>query len=150
MNETDDMINMKIKCSLKNGLRIILCVGETREEKEKGITMQIINNQLRTGLDGIDSKEIDNLVVAYEPVWAIGTGLNAKPEDAEIVHKYIKEVVSGMFDSYNDEFRVIYGGSVNAGNIKSLVSQPNIDGVLVGGASLDREAFTEIIRISGE
>jgi len=150
MQETDKMINMKLKLSLNKGLKVILCVGETKDEKENGKTLNVINNQLLTALDEVDPAEIDNLVIAYEPVWAIGTGLHAKPEDAETVHKKIKDIVNSLLHCNNEKIRVMYGGSVNTGNIESLVSQSNIDGVLVGGASLDKDAFMQIIRISGD
>ena len=150
MHETDTMINMKVRLSIEKGLKVILCVGETRDQKEMGKTIEVINNQLLKALDGVNTDVIDKLVIAYEPVWAIGTGLNAKPEDAENVHKKIKDIIRSLLNCNDEKIRVMYGGSVNTGNIKSLVSQSNIDGVLVGGASLDTEAFIQIIKISGD
>ncbi len=150
LKETDEMVSLKVKSGLNGGLKVILCVGELKDERENGKTMEVISNQLVKGLGGLDSACIDSLVIAYEPVWAIGTGLNAEPEDAEAVHRNIKEVVSGLLDCKIEKIRVMYGGSVNTGNIKSLVSQPNVDGVLVGGASLNKDSFLEIIRVSGD
>jgi len=150
LNETDKMINKKVKLSLNCGLKLILCVGERKEDKELGNTLDVVDHQLTNALEDVDPFSIDNIVIAYEPVWAIGTGMHAKPEDAEDVHKNIKKIVAKLMDCNNEKVRVMYGGSVNTGNIKSLVSQPNIDGVLVGGASLDKDSFIEIIKLSGD
>jgi triosephosphate isomerase (TIM) len=130
-NETDELINKKIKTALENNLKPILCIGETLEQRENNKTMKIIENQLKTCLKNIK----EAVVIAYEPVWAIGTGKNATPGQAEEVHKFIRSLY---------DVRIIYGGSMKPENSKELLSMPNIDGGLVGGASLDAKSFAEI------
>lgn len=149
LGETNQMINSKILLSLKKGLKVIFCIGERLEEKNEGRTLDVINEQIDIGLKNVSAEQLDDILFAYEPVWAIGTGVNAEPEDAESVHKSIKDHVSVMFNCNKEKIRVMYGGSVKSGNINSLISEPNIDGVLVGGASLEKDSFVKIIKSSG-
>jgi len=142
-NESDELINKKIKAALNNNLKPILCIGETLEQRNNNQTIKKIENQLRNCLDNIN--EIKNIVVAYEPIWAIGTGKNATSQQAEEVHKFIRELLTNMYDEkISNNLRIIYGGSMKPGNAKELLSMPNIDGGLVGGASLDAESFSKI------
>ena len=149
LGETNSMINDKILFSLKKGLKVIFCIGERIEEKNQGKTLSVIKKQLEIGLNGVNSELLDNIVFAYEPVWAIGTGITAEPHQADSVHLSIKEFISERFNCHISKIRVMYGGSVNSGNIDSLISEPYIDGALVGGASLDKKSFIEIIKSSG-
>jgi len=145
-HETDEIINSKIKVALKNSLKPIFCIGEKLEEREKGETIRIIDEQMEKGLSGIDEKGLKNIVIAYEPVWAIGTGRTATPEQAQEVHLFIREKLK---KNYGNEIAscaiILYGGSVKADNAYSLIRQEDIDGALVGGASLEAESFGKII-----
>jgi triosephosphate isomerase len=145
--ETDSTVNKKIRAALKVGLKAIVCVGETLEEKEAGRTLASVASQLRGALDGISGGALKDVTIAYEPIWAIGTGRTASPEEAEEVHQAIRD---RLFEAFNTEsvksIRIIYGGSVKPDNIDSLMAQPNIDGALVGGASLNAEDFERIIK----
>jgi triosephosphate isomerase (TIM) len=134
-NENNALINKKVKTALSNGLKPILCVGETLEEREKGRMKDVVVEQINKGLDGIKG----DLIVAYEPVWAIGTGKTATPQQAEEAHMFIRGLLG-------DDIPILYGGSVKPDNIKELIAQKNIDGVLVGGASLDAKSFSEIVK----
>lgn len=143
--ETDETVNKKIKAALAHGLRSIVCVGETLEQREAGMTASLVEGQVRKGLAGISPQEAENLVLAYEPVWAIGTGKTASAEDAEQVIGHIRHVLKDMFGPETAaQMRIQYGGSVKAENIKELMEKPNIDGALVGGASLKAESFSKI------
>jgi len=147
IGETDELINKKIKAAINNGLKTILCVGELLEEREAGKTLEVVKTQLEKGLNGVSKEEMKNVVIAYEPVWAIGTGKTAKPEDAQEVHAYIRELLSKLYSKEIAEETIIqYGGSVKASNIDSLMAMPDIDGALVGGASLVAEEFTRIVK----
>jgi triosephosphate isomerase len=147
IGETDELINKKIKAAINNGLKVILCVGELLEEREAGKTLEVVKTQLEKGLNGVSKEEMKNIVIAYEPVWAIGTGKTAKPEDAQEVHAYIRELLSKLYSKeIADETIIQYGGSVKASNIDSLMAMPDIDGALVGGASLVAEEFTRIVK----
>ncbi|MFQ5675770.1 MAG: triose-phosphate isomerase family protein, partial [bacterium] len=142
-----DELNRKIKKALKHQLKAIFCVGEKLEERQNGLTRKVVEEQLRQGLAGVTVAAVDNLVIAYEPVWAIGTGVNATPEQAEDVHQFIRELLTELFSvTIGEQIRIQYGGSVKPANAQDLLSQPNIDGALVGGASLDADSFTEIIK----
>jgi triosephosphate isomerase len=147
-NETDELINKKINSALENKLKPILCIGETLEQREKNETMKIIKNQLINCLNNIHENEMKNIVIAYEPVWAIGTGKNATPQQAEGVHKFIREL---LLKTYNENIaentRIIYGGSMKPENARELLSMPNINGGLVGGASLDAKSFAEVCNV---
>jgi triosephosphate isomerase len=147
-HETDDTVNLKVKKSLAVGLKPIICVGETEEEREKGITEFIVGIQVKKALYGID--KIDNIVIAYEPVWAIGTGKNATPVEAEEVHRFIRNIVRDLYGDVCNNTRILYGGSVTADNISELMGMEDIDGALVGGASLKSEGFIGIIKKASE
>lgn len=145
--ETDETVNKKTLAALKEGLKPIVCVGETLDEKESGKTLQKVTLQVRGALKGLGGAAMRDITVAYEPIWAIGTGRNASPQEAEEVHNSVRELLYEMFepDAVRD-VRIIYGGSVKPDNIDSLMAQPNIDGALVGGASLKAEDFARIVR----
>ena len=144
--EDDDLINKKVKTALSAGLSVILCVGETLEQREAGQTHAVIENQIRKSLKGLSGPDMESLVIAYEPVWAIGTGKNATPEQAQSVHKFIRNLVAESWGKDTAEnIRIQYGGSVNPENCKELLDQDDIDGALVGGASLDADSFCAII-----
>lgn len=144
-NEDDELINKKVKAALKYGLKPILCVGETLEQRESNATIKIIKNQLMGCLKNINENEVRTIVVAYEPVWAIGTGRNATPEQAQEVHSYIRKLLSDSYgSSVANKIRIIYGGSVKPENSKELLSMEDINGALVGGASLDAKSFAQI------
>lgn len=142
--ETDEGVNLKVKKSLAVGLKPIVCVGETDAEREKGITEFVVGVQVKKALNGID--KIDNIVVAYEPVWAIGTGKNATPIEAEEVHSFIRNIIGDMYGDVCNKVRILYGGSVTSDNIGDLIEMADIDGALVGGASLKGEGFVGIIK----
>lgn len=144
--ETDEIVNSKTKMSLSSGLMPIVCIGETLEQREAGQTMEIIKTQFEGSLSGIDPKNILRTTIAYEPVWAIGTGKNATPEQAQEVHKFIRELIKKSYgQEIADKIIIQYGGSVKASNSKELMAMPDIDGALVGGASLDPRGFAELI-----
>lgn len=145
--ETDETVNRRIKAGFQYGLKPIFCIGETLEEREKGITFSVVDRQLELGLKGLDEKRVEEIVVAYEPVWAIGTGKTATPEQAEEVHQFIRQKLEQLYSrSVAERIRIQYGGSVTPENIKGLMAQANIDGALVGGASLKVESFSRIVR----
>ncbi len=145
-HETDETVNKKILSAFNSSLIPIVCVGETLQERESNITFQVIERQIRNGLANIPAQKTENLVIAYEPVWAIGTGKTATPQQAEEVHAYIRELYSNMYGSKSAQsIRILYGGSIKPENISELMEQENIDGGLVGGASLDADSFTKIV-----
>ncbi|MEJ5350629.1 MAG: triose-phosphate isomerase [Melioribacteraceae bacterium] len=145
-HESNQLINKKIKSAVANGLKPIFCIGETLEEREKGETFNVVETQIREGLTDLTEQELKNLIIAYEPVWAIGTGRNATPEQAEEVHKFIRELIAQIYSKEFAENLIIqYGGSVKPENSKDLMSQPDIDGALVGGACLKADSFIKII-----
>jgi triosephosphate isomerase len=149
--ETNELINEKIKAALKVGLIPIVCVGEKLEERESNITDKIITAQLKGVLSELPSAEIEKIILAYEPVWAIGTGKSATPEQANQVHKLIRKLVSQLYSwSIAEKLIILYGGSVNAANALELLSQSDIDGALVGGASLKSDGFMSIIQAGVE
>ncbi len=146
-NESDELINAKARKALSAGLIPIICVGETLDEREKGVTDRVITAQIRGVLQGIPAAELEKLVIAYEPVWAIGTGKNATPEQANDVHRLIRKLTGQSYSwASAEKLQILYGGSMNAQNAASLLSQPEIDGGLVGGASLKPESFISIIQ----
>ena len=148
--ETDKTVNRRIKAALSGGLVPIVCVGETLEQREAGQTFKILKTQLETGLEGIDSQAARTLILAYEPVWAIGTGKTATPETAQEAHKFIRETLQDRFDKgLVSSLRILYGGSVKPENTAELLTQPDIDGGLVGGASLKPDVFYGIINYKG-
>ncbi|HHJ63512.1 MAG TPA: triose-phosphate isomerase [Aquifex aeolicus] len=143
--ENDELINRKLVACLEEGLRPILCVGEKLEEREAGMTFKVVETQLRLALSGIE-EHTDRIDVAYEPVWAIGTGVPATPEDAVSVHRFIGEILRELNPSASGKTRVLYGGSVKPANAGEFMRHPEVNGLLVGGASLDPESFSEIVR----
>lgn len=150
--ETDDRVNRKLRAALKSGLIPIVCVGETLDQYEAGSTSEVVRRQINTGLAGIDSAAAARIVVAYEPVWAIGTGKASSGENANHVHQQvIRPALSDLFGSANAEaIRILYGGSVTASNASDFFAYPDIDGALVGGASLKADEFVAITKaISG-
>jgi triosephosphate isomerase len=146
LSESDAFINLKLKSALTAGLKPILCVGELLEERETGRTTEVVEEQLTNSLTDITTEQFDSVTIAYEPVWAIGTGKVATPDQAEEVHGNIREWLSSRFNDHTaNTTRIQYGGSVKPENARELLSQPNIDGALVGGAALSVESFTGII-----
>jgi triosephosphate isomerase len=145
--ETDEFINKKVKKALASGLIPIVCVGETLEEREKNITHQVVTTQVKGVLKDISAADVEKLIIAYEPVWAIGTGRNATPQQAEEVHLLIRSLISELYGSTTAERLIIqYGGSVKADNASDLLSQFDIDGALVGGACLKVDSFAAIVK----
>ena len=146
-NETNETVNKKIKAALRNDLFVIICVGETLEERETERTFSVVGTQIRDGLKGLTQKDMERIVIAYEPVWAIGTGKTATPSQANEVHLFIRDTIKEMFgDETASSITIQYGGSVNPSNITELMSESDIDGALVGGASLDAGSFIQIIK----
>ncbi|MBQ4036529.1 MAG: triose-phosphate isomerase [Clostridia bacterium] len=144
--ETDETVNLRTKAALQKGLKTIVCVGETREEREGGVTEKVIDRQIRLGLEGLTAEEMANVVIAYEPVWAIGTGLTATNEQAEEVCAFIRALLAEIFgEKVAEETTIQYGGSMNAGNCAALLAMPNIDGGLIGGAALKPADFAVIV-----
>ncbi len=145
--ETDETVNRKTKTALDCRLIPIVCVGETLKEREKNLTFQIVERQIKNGFAGLNSEQVQHLVIAYEPVWAIGTGKTATPEQAEEVQSYIRGLLGSIFnEKISQRIRILYGGSIRPDNIKELMSCPNIDGGLVGGASLEAKSFIQIVK----
>jgi triosephosphate isomerase len=145
-NEPDELINKKIKAALAKGLKPIFCIGELLEQRENGETMQVVSQQVEKGLEGVSAEQMKNLIIAYEPVWAIGTGKTATPQQAQEVHSFIRELVAKKFNASVSENLIIqYGGSVKPDNANQLLSQKDIDGALVGGACLKSDSFLGII-----
>ena len=146
-SETDESVNDKTRAALACGIKPIVCVGESLEERESGKALDVILKQLQGGLKDLPKELSMAIIVAYEPVWAIGTGKTATDEQAEEVHSFIRETLEKMFDrEVSSGTRILYGGSVKPENIEGLMAQPNIDGALVGGASLKAETFKNIIK----
>ena len=144
--EADAFINEKVLAAFQNDLKPIICVGETLMQREDGNTLEVVDGQVRGGLKDVTQKDAENLVVAYEPVWAIGTGKTATPEMAQEVHAVIRGILEDLFGAeIAEKIRIQYGGSMKPGNARELLSQPDIDGGLIGGASLHAKSFTQII-----
>ncbi|KJS03092.1 MAG: triosephosphate isomerase [Desulfobulbaceae bacterium BRH_c16a] len=144
--ETDELINKRVKGAVKFGLLTILCIGETLDEREKGHTFEVLENQTRKGLAGVAAEEMARVVIAYEPVWAIGTGKTASKEQAQEAHAFIRGVLGQIYEkTIAEQTRILYGGSVKPTNVDELMAQPDIDGALVGGAALDAESFGRIV-----
>jgi triosephosphate isomerase (TIM) len=145
--ETDELINRKVLAALKHRMTPIMCVGETQEEHDSGRALDVVLRQLQRGLENVGDEHVTMVAIAYEPVWAIGTGRTATPEQAESIHGAIRGAILERYGRERaNEVRIIYGGSVNAENVDSLVSKPDIDGALVGGASLKADSFARIVR----
>jgi triosephosphate isomerase len=147
MGETDEQINRKVEAALAHGLTPVLCVGETTDERRQGLTFPTVEGQLRAGLAGIAAPDVMRCIVAYEPVWAIGTGVNASPAQAAEVHGYLRGLLSEVASKeIAVGIRVLYGGSVKADNAEALLAEAEIDGALVGGASLNAPGFVAIAK----
>jgi len=146
-SETNESVNNKVKAAHQYSLKPIVCVGERLEERESGTTSDVIKDHVTNGLKGLTEEQILNTVIAYEPVWAIGTGKTATPEQAQEVHKFIRNLLTEMYSSSVAEKIIIqYGGSVKPDNIAQLMAEPDIDGGLIGGASLDADSFMKIVK----
>lgn len=144
--ETDETVQKRVRAALDNGLKVILCVGETLKQREQNITFEVVSTQVKIALSGVSETELKNIIIAYEPVWAIGTGKTATNEQANEVNSYIRGLVAELYstDAAN-AFVIQYGGSMNAGNCDDLLAQPDIDGGLIGGASLKSADFAKIV-----
>jgi len=150
-SESNEIINKKLKKVLTSSLSPIFCVGETLEERKAGKTEQVIEKQIKVGLDGIGNENVKRIIIAYEPVWAIGTGETATPQQAEDVHLFIRNLIGSLYNHQIAEYiRIQYGGSVKPSNADELLRQKNIDGALIGGASLELDSFLEITKISNQ
>jgi triosephosphate isomerase len=144
--ENDSMINRKCQAGLASDLTVILCVGESLEQREQGTAENVVSGQLTGGLGGLTASDLDRIIVAYEPVWAIGTGRTATPEQAQEMHSFIRRVFANNYSNQAaDSVRILYGGSVKPDNIAGLMDQKDIDGALVGGASLKPDSFAQIV-----
>jgi len=144
--ETDEMVKKKVEAGLASGLTVIMCVGETLDQREQGSAETVVSTQLSGGLSGLTASDLDRIIVAYEPVWAIGTGRTATPEQAQEMHAFIRRVFAERHSKAAGEaLRILYGGSVKPDNIEGLMKQADIDGALVGGASLKADSFAEIV-----
>jgi triosephosphate isomerase len=149
--ETNEGVNKKIQAALKNSLTPIVCVGEALSEREAGKTFSVLDDHVKNGLKGLPVEDALKLVIAYEPVWAIGTGKTATPGQAQEAHKYIRDLLEKMYNKQaSEEIRIQYGGSVKTDNITQLMQQPDVDGALVGGASLQVESFGTIVKKASE
>jgi len=147
--ETDETVNKKVKAALKAGLIPIMCVGELLEERESGKTLQVVTKQIKGGLADLPADDIAKIIIAYEPVWAIGTGKTATPAQAEEVHKSIRSLIAALAGTQVAvSIRILYGGSVKADNVDELMGQEDIDGALVGGASLKADSFARIVKFN--
>ena len=143
--ETDLVVNKKIKAALTHGLLPVLCIGESLEEREAGKLETVLSTQIKGGLEGISAADASKIVIAYEPVWAIGTGKTASPQDADDAHAMARKLVANLYgQELADKMMILYGGSVKADNVDELMAMKNINGALVGGASLEVESFTRI------
>jgi triosephosphate isomerase len=144
--ETDETVNKKTKAALATGLTAIVCVGEMLDERETGKAESVVKSQLTNSLDGLTVSDMERIIIAYEPVWAIGTGKTATPEQAQEMHEFIRKTLAETHSRETaDTVRILYGGSVKPENIRDLMSQADIDGALVGGASLEAESFAKIV-----
>ena len=143
-NETDEMINKKVKSALQNDLIPLFC-GETLEERNSRLEKEIVEKQIRNALDGISKTDIEKVIIAYEPIWAIGTGLTASSDDAENMIKFIRDILADIYENLSVNVRIQYGGSVKPDNIKDLMQKENVDGALVGGACLESASFRALI-----
>lgn len=149
--ETDETVNKRLKTALKYKLTPVVCVGETELEREKGITFEVVKRQTIGALAGLTAAELSALIIAYEPVWAIGTGKTASPQDAQEVHEFIRRLLKEKFSpEFGDSVRLLYGGSVKPDNASGLFKQIDIDGALIGGASLSADSFADIAKAARE
>jgi triosephosphate isomerase len=149
IGETDELINKKVKAALAGGLLPILCVGELLDERKANKTTEVVTRQMKAGLAGLSAEKVAAITIAYEPVWAIGTGLTATPEQAQEVHAMIRDLLTDMYGKkLASEVRIQYGGSVKPDNAAELMGQEDVDGLLVGGASLKADDFVAIVKAS--
>ena len=147
LGESDALLNAKLHQALDSGLQVMLCVGEQLSEREAGHSEQIVADQVTKGLEGVEKGDLRRISLAYEPVWAIGTGRTASPEDAQTMHERIRADLEKQYDASSaSAMRIVYGGSVKPSNARAIFAQPDVDGGLIGGASLDAEGFLEIVR----
>ena len=147
LGEGDDLVNKKVRATISGGLLPILCIGELLSEREAEQTSEVVTRQLKEGLAGLSAEKLSAVTLAYEPVWAIGTGLTATPQQAQEVHALVRKLLCDMYDSeLAEEIRILYGGSAKPSNAGELMSEPDVDGLLVGGASLNAEDFLAIIQ----
>ena len=147
MGETDALINKKVSATISGGLLPIFCVGELLEERQGGTTNEVVTSQIKNGLEGIDAERVQAVTIAYEPVWAIGTGLTATPEQAQEVHAMIRGLLAELYgNEIAQAIRIQYGGSAKPGNTAELMAQPDVDGLLVGGAALKVEDFAAMVK----
>jgi len=144
-NESDESVNKKVIAALKHGIKPIVCVGESLEERESNKEKDVVRRQITKALEGLKAEDVKNIVIAYEPIWAIGTGKTASAEEANDMIAYIREIIGELYGDLKDQIRIQYGGSVKANNIKELMAQSHIDGALVGGASLKAEDFVKLV-----
>lgn len=148
--ETDESVNKKTKSALSSNLTAIVCVGEMLDEREAGKAEEVVKTQLLGSLDGLTVSDMERIIIAYEPVWAIGTGKTATPKQAQEMHGFIRQTLTETHGKEtSDKIRILYGGSVKPENIKDLMSETDIDGALVGGASLEAESFSKIVNFNG-
>lgn len=144
--ETDQTVNQRIRAAVDAGLRPVLCIGESEAERDAGQTFSILDKQIQKGLESFVLRDLQTLVVAYEPVWAIGTGKTATKEQAQEAHAHIRSELAKMFnEEFAQQVRILYGGSVKPSNVKELMAMPDVDGALVGGASLEPETFSQLV-----
>lgn len=144
--ESDSFLNEKLKFALASGLKVMFCIGETLAQRQAGQMNDVLERQIRGGLDGLATTDFQRIAIAYEPVWAIGTGVTATPDQAEEAHAFVRQRVAALFGgTVADQLRIQYGGSVKPGNAAELIAKPNVDGALVGGASLKADSFAAII-----
>ena len=147
--DDDKTINAKILMALKSGLKVIFCVGETLEQREQELTEEIVSAQLEWGLQGVPKRALDKIIIAYEPVWAIGTGKTATPEQAQDVHAFIRDILSTFYnEEASQQMTILYGGSMKPENADGLLAKPDIDGGLIGGACLKADSFISLIKSS--
>ncbi|MBS4537768.1 triose-phosphate isomerase [Clostridium sp. D2Q-11] len=146
-NETDETVNKKVKTSLNHGINPIICVGETLEEREENKAQDKVKTQVIKALKGVEENQMKDIVLAYEPIWAIGTGKTASSEDANEMISFIRNIIEDIYnEEISEEIRIQYGGSVKPANVTEIMNQPDIDGALVGGASLKKDDFTDLVR----
>ncbi|MFM7039434.1 MAG: triose-phosphate isomerase, partial [Planctomycetaceae bacterium] len=147
LGETDAVLNRKLNATIAGGITPVLCVGELLAERQSGLTEEVLDRQMEGAFEGISEEKVAGIVIAYEPVWAIGTGVTASPEQAESAHEHLRKWLARRYNpAFSEKTRILYGGSVKPDNAETLLGQPNVDGALVGGASLKSATFVPIIR----
>lgn len=150
LGETDFEVKKKVLACLSVGLKVVVCIGETLLQRNKGMAPNVLRRQVESALQDVNHEDAKNVVIAYEPIWAIGTGNNAPVQDIEVAHDEIRDKLIGLFGKDADNIRIIYGGSVNQDNLNYILSTKNVNGALVGGVSLDADAFIQLIEKAGE